>query len=436
MAYTRVTRTANGRGALEYAAGHGVGHNGKEQRNAFVGYVNLLPGIDPADQMQLYWNKARRNHTTQVLRIVQSFSVKEFDPSKEGDILQANEIGQEFAKTYYPNRQAVVFTQIDGKSGLVHNHVIVSDTDMTSSKGCEKEQYHFPKVKEWTNEIFGKYIELDFGEQQTEDKTTQTERHKREVGEYVWKDDLKERITEAMDASYSEEQWIGTLPRYGVNIEVHDSKRRDRYYTYELMDTSRFPERKKIPANLKARSYKLGTRYDSEGVQRYFAEKEPAVQDDDISMEMSRTQSHTREEPEIEKKVKESSVYDSVDDEPVVKRKVRRPEQKPKPKPQPQPRPKKTTRPYIPDYTPMPGVDGIDDMTDVLEEEDDWTEEKEKLAMALQAKQDKEAGRLRRKKDARLTTVRSDAERIYGKANRRRVVDRIREVQKDDDLEF
>ena len=47
-----------------YAAGHAKGHNGHEQRNAMVGYVNLLPGVDPADQMQTRWNKARKNHTT------------------------------------------------------------------------------------------------------------------------------------------------------------------------------------------------------------------------------------------------------------------------------------------------------------------------------------------------------------------------------------
>lgn len=59
MAYSRVTRTANGRGALEYAMGHTKGHNGHEQRNSMIGYVNLLPGIDPADQMQKQWNKER-----------------------------------------------------------------------------------------------------------------------------------------------------------------------------------------------------------------------------------------------------------------------------------------------------------------------------------------------------------------------------------------
>lgn len=278
MAYSRVTRTAFGRDALEYAAGHGTGHNQNEHRNVHIGYVNLLPGIDPADQMEVYWNRARKNHKTQVLRIVQSFSTKELNPQDENDILTANLIGQEFAQKYYPDRQAVVFTQIDGKSGLVHNHVIVSDTDIISCKGCEKEQYHFPKVKEWTNAIAGQYFELDSGVQQVEDKTTQTERHKREIGEYVWKDDLKERITSAMASAESEQEWLQNLVRTGVNVEVHDSKKRGRYYTYELVDTSQFPVGKKIPQNLKSRSYKLGTLYDSDHVQEFFKEKESELE--------------------------------------------------------------------------------------------------------------------------------------------------------------
>ena len=278
MAYSRVTRTAFGRDALEYAAGHGTGHNQNEHRNVHIGYVNLLPGIDPADQMEVYWNRARKNHKTQVLRIVQSFSTKELNPQDENDILTANLIGQEFAQKYYPDRQAVVFTQIDGKSGLVHNHVIVSDTDIISCKGCEKEQYHFPKVKEWTNAIAGQYFELDSGVQQVEDKTTQTERHKREIGEYVWKDDLKERITSAMASAESEQEWLQNLVRTGVNVEVHDSKKRGRYYTYELVDTSQFPAGKKIPQNLKSRSYKLGTLYDSDHVQEFFKEKESELE--------------------------------------------------------------------------------------------------------------------------------------------------------------
>lgn len=273
MAYTRVTRTANGHGALMYAYGKGKGHNGSDVRNDLIANVNILPGVSAEIQMQKYWNRARANHKTQVIRVVQSFSVRELNPDEPADILTANMIGQEFVQKYYPDRQAVVFTQTDGKSGLIHNHVIISDTDMTSSRGCDKQQYYQPTLAKWTDEIAGQYFELDFGDTTVPDKTTQTERAKRALGEYVWKDDLKSRITEALNESESEEDWIKNLPAHGVNIEVHDSKKRGKYYTYELMDTDGFGD-KKIPQNLKSRSYKLGTLYDAEHVQEYFSEKE------------------------------------------------------------------------------------------------------------------------------------------------------------------
>lgn len=273
MAYTRVTRTANGAGALAYAYGKGKGHNDHQHRNDMIANVNILPGVPTEVQMQKYWNRARANHKTQVIRVVQSFSINELNPDEPSDVLTASMIGQEFAHTYYPDRQAVVFTQTDGKSHLIHNHIIISDTDMTSSKGCDKQQYYQPTLAQWTNEIAGQYFELDFGNAKTMDKTTQTERAKRALGEYVWKDDLKSRITEAMNESESEEDWIRNLPVHGVNIEVHDSKKRGKYYTYELMDTDGFGD-KKIPQNLKSRSYKLGTLYDAEHVQEYFSEKE------------------------------------------------------------------------------------------------------------------------------------------------------------------
>ena len=403
-----------------YAAGHTKGHNGNEQRNAMIGYVNLLPGVDPADQMQVRWNKARKNHTTQVLRIVQSFSRNELNPENPEDILTANMIGQEFVQKYYPDRQAMVFTQIDGKSGFVHNHVIISDTDLIASKGCTKEQYYFPKIMEWTNEIAGQYMELDFGEK-TEDKTTQTERHKREVGEYVWKDDLKSRIMEAMQASESEADWISNLTKYGVNIEVHDSKKRGRYYTYELMDTSKFPEGKKIPANLKSRSYKLGTRYDSEEIQSYFQKKEQELQ---------------KQKP-VQREVPDENI---VIEEPKVRPQEPVP---PAPKPVRRVKPKQAQKPAVRPTMPKPkapvqrnnivrltGEDDIDDMTDVVDEMEDGGYSNA-LALALQQKVQRDAKRNREKAQERLDTVRKDANYMT-RLRSSEVVSRIRNAQKDD----
>lgn len=56
MAYSRITGTRNGAGAIDYARGKGKGHNNKKVRNMVIGEVNLLPkSVAPyEEQMQRY----------------------------------------------------------------------------------------------------------------------------------------------------------------------------------------------------------------------------------------------------------------------------------------------------------------------------------------------------------------------------------------------
>ena len=89
MAYTRITRTQNGKGALDYAFGFGKGHNKNEMRNQLIVGVNLVEGVTYLEQMQRYWNKARDGHKTQVLRLVTSYSKRELDPDNPADIEKA-----------------------------------------------------------------------------------------------------------------------------------------------------------------------------------------------------------------------------------------------------------------------------------------------------------------------------------------------------------
>ena len=435
MAYTRVTRTANGHGALMYAYGKGKGHNGSDVRNDLIANVNILPGVPAEIQMQKYWNRARANHKTQVIRVVQSFSVRELNPDEPADILTANMIGQEFVQKYYPDRQAVVFTQTDGKSGLIHNHVIISDTDMTSSKGCDKQQYYQPTLAKWTNEIAGQYFELDFGDTTVPDKTTQTERAKRALGEYVWKDDLKSRITEALNESESEEDWIKNLPAHGVNIEVHDSKKRGKYYTYELMDTDGFGD-KKIPQNLKSRSYKLGTLYDAEHVQEYFSEKEMehklhgnrnednehvTVQEDETNVTLPVQEDVTpvqraamlpdADEDEQDRKRTRSGRVEIVVPDNVTS--------------VPHYRPNKNVR-VRESYSDVDEQDNIDDV--VL----DKSEDKSSDILAMRLQQKAERDRKRKKANSGVVEIRKDMRSVRGLSTES-VMERIRGVQDEKD---
>lgn len=279
MAYARVTRTKNGADALKYAEGTGKGHNGNGERNEFVSGVNLLAGVSYAQQMQRYWNKARSNHKIQALRIVQSFSKNEFDPENLLAGSTVNELGVEFAKTYYPNRQAVVYTQRDGKSGLWHNHIIINDVEMETLKGCTKNEYFHKTIGKWTDEITSKYTQLDKGEQKTADKYSRTERVKREQGEYIWRDDLKSRVHDAMEMAKSENDFEECLKVHGVDATRKTSKKYGEYFTYELLDTSNAPEDCKLPnRKLLGRSYKLGTAYGLDALRDVLKAKAPKEQ--------------------------------------------------------------------------------------------------------------------------------------------------------------
>ena len=434
MAYTRVTRTANGAGALMYAYGKGKGHNGSDVRNDLIANVNILPGVPAEIQMQKYWNRARANHKTQVIRVVQSFSVRELNPDEPADILTANIIGQEFVQKYYPDRQAVVFTQTDGKSGLIHNHVIISDTDMTSSRGCDKQQYYQPTLAKWTDEIAGQYFELDFGDTTVPDKTTQTERAKRALGEYVWKDDLKSRISEAMNESESEDDWIKNLPAHGVNIEVHDSKKRGKYYTYELMDTDGFGD-KKIPQNLKSRSYKLGTLYDAEHVQEYFSEKE---------IEHKLHGNRNEDNEHVTAQEDETNVtLPAQEDVTPVQRAAMLPDADEEDEDAPDRKRPRSGRveivvpdniEHVPHFTPDRNVRVRESYSDVDEQDNiddvvlDKSEDKSSDILAMRLQQKAERDRKRKKANSGVVEIRKDMKSVHGLSTES-VMERIRGVQ-------
>ena len=437
MAYTRVTRTANGHGALMYAYGKGKGHNGSDVRNDLIANVNILPGVPAEIQMQKYWNRARANHKTQVIRVVQSFSVRELNPDEPADILTANIIGQEFVQKYYPDRQAVVFTQTDGKSGLIHNHVIISDTDMTSSRGCDKQQYYQPTLAKWTDEIAGQYFELDFGDTTVPDKTTQTERAKRALGEYVWKDDLKSRITEALNESESEEDWIKNLPAHGVNIEVHDSKKRGKYYTYELMDTDGFGD-KKIPQNLKSRSYKLGTLYDAEHVQEYFSEKE---------MEHKLHGNRNEDNEHVTAQVNNGKITPMQEDVTPGQRAAMLPDADEEDEDAPDRKRPRSGRVEIvvpddvtsvPHYRPNKNVRVRESYSDVDEQDNiddlviDKSEDKSSDILAMRLQQKAERDRKRKKANSGVVEIRKDMKSVHGLSTES-VMERIKGVQDEKD---
>ena len=283
MAYTRISHTRNGRAAIQYARGNGKGHNGNENRNVLIGCVGMLPDEVEAfeSQMAADWAQASRKNKNQVRRIVASFSEQELDPHNVDSAYTALEIAQDFLAEAYPNRKSAIFVQNDGVGQKLHVHMLVSNVDSLTHRGCTDEQTKFDYVKRRFNAAAARHITLDCGKK-AEEKLTQNERRMREENEeaaetgsaaanYIWKDDLRERIRIAMQNATSEDDFLDALEDEGVVGRYGNSRRFGEYVSYELVDVP--PQMADDGRKYKARSYTLGDAYGVETLREKLHEK-------------------------------------------------------------------------------------------------------------------------------------------------------------------
>ena len=286
--FSRISSSRDGRAAVKYA--EGKAHNKKTERNILIEPINLLPNGKYTEQMEKLWKKARKNHTTQVRRIVVSFSKKELNPDSAKDLEVAVNIIKEFIASSYPNRQAVLYFQKDGHGGCLHCHAIVNDCDLSEShKACSRIQGHYKYVRNNIDKVASKYITLDDGKN-NKSRLTQTERVKKEkaatiieqntdksdtelqqmlISEkaYSYKEDMRSRITKCIDASANEEEFFSLLKDKGISVIKKNSPKYGEHYVYDFVDC---PVGVK---NTKSRSYKLGYSYGPEAIHTVWNEK-------------------------------------------------------------------------------------------------------------------------------------------------------------------
>lgn len=222
MAYTSVTRTRDGRAAIRYAFEEASHREGMDRVLASSG-SNLDPNF-AMQQMRDVWKAYGKDKGdyVQMYRIIQSFGLDELDPNNPEDVEMANRIGFEFAQEMYPDRQALIVTQADGKGGKLHNHVLVNSVSFVDGRSLRGKNTGFVAIAEGTNEVMRRHgfnpAPIPNG---TKDKTTIAERKLAEQGEYVWKDDLKERIRQGMahESVTSYDEYVKHMADvHGVNV--------------------------------------------------------------------------------------------------------------------------------------------------------------------------------------------------------------------------
>ena len=227
MATIKMNRAKSAAAAISYALGanrmkqetkdwlieHGCPSESLKNNDRAV----VRSGINVSPTHAKVQMKVVRNHANgdtvknQAIRIIQSFSPDDLDITKPENWQKCNDIGYEFARrafggskfddTDYPPYQIAIYTHVDGKGHKLHNHIIINKTNLDDNK-----QWHVENLNdEWLS--FRDIIDevcREFGlkipqERSKQVKKTISERELELKGQYVWKNDLRSRIDQALD---------------------------------------------------------------------------------------------------------------------------------------------------------------------------------------------------------------------------------------------
>jgi hypothetical protein len=80
------------------------------------------------------WGKDRRGAFVQAYHVIQSFGKDELLPNSPDSWMTAQQLGRALAEDRFPGRQTLVVTQRDGKTGCLHNHIIVNSIETRTGK--------------------------------------------------------------------------------------------------------------------------------------------------------------------------------------------------------------------------------------------------------------------------------------------------------------
>lgn len=122
---------------------------GEEMVNGSDGRWSGIEFIDSGNEiMDRYSNRSNR-----VITLVQSWASDELDKDNPADVQKANAMGMELAQRLAPGSPYVVATHTDGKSGCVHNHIILLNHDLNTGKAAPKRASNWHAVKTVNDDV-------------------------------------------------------------------------------------------------------------------------------------------------------------------------------------------------------------------------------------------------------------------------------------------
>ena len=183
----------------------------------------------------------------QAHHVIQSF--------KPGEVTarQANEIGQELARSISKGHEAVIYTHTDKEH--IHNHIIINAVNFENGSKYQSSKKDLHRIREESDRLCleqGLSVVL---KREAPVRYTLAEKALLEKGESSWKDDIRTKIEEARDATVSYEEFKSYLSEKH-NIEVRERGKTTTYYDHAN--------------NKRVRDNKLGSDYEREVIKDGF----------------------------------------------------------------------------------------------------------------------------------------------------------------------
>lgn len=277
MAIIKVKGRSDGKKNINYLEGkNGKGHNGHEIRNEIISNIDCSSDLEMTKlMMSENWKKYHRSEI-QIRHFIQSFRTDELDPNNPDDVKKCNQLGVELAKKIIgkSHHMAVICTQKDGDSGLLHNHISIDNIDYVTRKGLSHSQTNLNLIMQKNDEVLASHNMVQpavLTDEYTENLGLV--RKIEDSGKYSWKGDLQNRVKIAQSEALDWNDYLQRLKKQGVSVRAFkksafdngkliDPSKRMKRFTYSFTD--------KDNKERKCGVSRLGSRFGFEGSEDQF----------------------------------------------------------------------------------------------------------------------------------------------------------------------
>lgn len=281
MAVTSISATTSSSRLCNYVL-NGAAHDGSgDRRYVFASGLGCFAPMAAKAFAITRAVRSQQSITRQAYSVVQSFSREEFDMDDLASAERVHELGMELARRTFPGHQVLVVTQRDGKSGLLHNHIVVSnisdrDAELvyrrkprrnsfrdklaliqgSSPDGLIEVREERPARRAFSSAMGNRHRLAHINDELLADaefmqglglgaydnkalmavpseKVTKDDRAKREQGEYVWRDDLKLIISEEQHRAVSVDDFRDRLAARRVELR---ERGKEKHFSYGFID--------------------------------------------------------------------------------------------------------------------------------------------------------------------------------------------------------